>query len=343
MKTILHIGLPKTGTTVLQNYMASNRVLLLEHGINYPEIPADGGPQSTNGHHYFAHQLAKSDTNIPAFRNFVEGQKKSLDAVLFLSAEPMARHAIHSSPGVYNTWVDKGRYVSRVRAALGTRDVEILVVLRQAHKLAESAYKELIKKTNANLTFKDFINTRFFGYDFPKLLSLWQRHFGQIKVHLYDDDIVDPEGIVGAIIRPLCPNWPKIPVLPFENTGLHPKFIELKRRINSGDFSKPELAKITAALMQLSDDPNSSQIPSLWTEEMLKVFQKRIERDDQAVALDYFSNRPRLFKPVDYGNMNWFSGITAQDFAQLLDGVAEHLPQSLTDRIVRHLAREMQG
>jgi len=33
---LLHVGLPKTGTTALQNAAANQRAALLEHGVRYP-------------------------------------------------------------------------------------------------------------------------------------------------------------------------------------------------------------------------------------------------------------------------------------------------------------------
>ena len=46
MECILHIGLPKTGTTSLQAALSENRESLLRHGVVYPETGLNG-----NGKH----------------------------------------------------------------------------------------------------------------------------------------------------------------------------------------------------------------------------------------------------------------------------------------------------
>lgn len=38
----LHIGLPKTGTTLIQTYCAQNRKVLARHGILYPKAGLPG-------------------------------------------------------------------------------------------------------------------------------------------------------------------------------------------------------------------------------------------------------------------------------------------------------------
>ena len=41
----LHIGLPKTGTTSIQNYLFENREALMQRGVCYPK------PLASVGHH----------------------------------------------------------------------------------------------------------------------------------------------------------------------------------------------------------------------------------------------------------------------------------------------------
>lgn len=340
MTTFLHIGLPKTGTTVLQKYLTANRELLSTHGLSFPNMAQLGAPQSAIGHHFFAHELAKSDKHIPKFREFLRSLPNK---DTFLSAEPFARHAVLSTQGVYDTWADKGRYISRVRAAVGVRNVQVIITLRQAHLMAESAYKELIKKSTTTESFATFIATRFYGYDFRLLIDVWQRQFPSIKIRIFEDDIANEEGLVGAMIRPICVSLPKIATLPIENNALSPMHTEFKRLLNSGTFSASDMAIIVDALSQLGDKDTQKCHPSLWSYESLAAFQPRIDQGNLAIAEMYFGGKKSLFPKIDFEALDTFSGISTHDFAGLLDALSDNLPHRLTDEIVRHLAQHMQS
>lgn len=59
MRTILHIGMPKTATTSIQNSLAQAYDELLERGILYPLIPGHGG------NHFFLGTATRSEKDLP--------------------------------------------------------------------------------------------------------------------------------------------------------------------------------------------------------------------------------------------------------------------------------------
>ncbi len=47
MRIVVHIGMPKTGTTTLQNSLANSYNFLIKHGVLYPVI------KGMNNNHFF--------------------------------------------------------------------------------------------------------------------------------------------------------------------------------------------------------------------------------------------------------------------------------------------------
>ncbi|MBL4807122.1 MAG: hypothetical protein JKY31_07510 [Rhodobacteraceae bacterium] len=293
-------------------------------------------------HHFLAHSLAQSADQIPQFQKFFAEQARGVGSTLFISAEPMARHAILSAPDLYNTWADKGRYISRIHKVFGADDTEIVIVLRQPQQLAESIYKELIRKSNASISFERFLATRFYGYNFPKLVTSWQNYFNKVTVRIFEDDRKHPEGTIGAILRPICPDMPRIPKQEILSSGLDPQYVAFKRMINTGRFSNGDIAKILDALSQLNDIHPRNDRSTFWTEQLLALFQRRAEVWSDAIGAGFFLGQNQLFPPFTMGDLNSFYGLTASEFAQILDQISETLPYRLVEKIVNHLATQLQ-
>ena len=161
-------------------------------------------------------------------------------------------------------------------------------------------------------------------------------------MRIFENDLENRQGLVGAMLQQYCPDLDNIPLLPVENVALHPVYIEFKRLLNSGPFSASELSKILAGLKQLARHKRFDTVPSLWSKKDLQAFQPRIDAGNKAIAARYFRPNAELFKPVDFDNADCFHGLSEKQFADLLDQISEFLPQSLIDKIVRHLAQKMQ-
>lgn len=72
MKLILHIGMPKTGSSAIQETLMLNRHHLITHGILYPNNPA---PFSKQNQHWIAvPMLCNGDSD--KWKNFPSGEKK---------------------------------------------------------------------------------------------------------------------------------------------------------------------------------------------------------------------------------------------------------------------------
>jgi len=133
-RAILHIGLHKTATTLVQHSFAANRRLLARHGLIYPDI----GP--TEGHHALLTPWVPLDRR---YRSTAEADRlwaglarhAGPDTTLLLSSEEFSRGRTHE--------VD----LAAVRARLAAFDrVEVVCVLRDQVALLQSVWMEVAKK-----------------------------------------------------------------------------------------------------------------------------------------------------------------------------------------------------
>ena len=166
MKTIyLHIGIGKTGTLSIQNFLAANYELLLSAGINYLG--------TGRMHHNFAKSFI---TNIPHYMEApanIETTHESIlnaisqcdeDVILissenFPSADPcLVRSFFNEVRGIYN--------------------FKIILFVRTQDELIESEYNQLVKVRAEKRTLSEYSDSDFYG-DFMKLASDWEQVFGR--------------------------------------------------------------------------------------------------------------------------------------------------------------------
>jgi hypothetical protein len=132
-RAILHIGLHKTGTTLIQNTFAANRDLLAQHGVIYPEIGR------ATGHHSLLRRWLQLDehyaTPTPPQALWLDlGRHARPDTTLVLSSEEFSRA---------NRRVD----LAEIRAYLAPFDrVEVVCFLRDQPGFVQSIHLELGKK-----------------------------------------------------------------------------------------------------------------------------------------------------------------------------------------------------
>ncbi len=125
-KVVLHIGLPKTGTTALQSWCAGMRSDLARAGIVYPDtVPSDPVPK----HQYIIDELRTStNTRLRAILRAGEGR------TIALSTEGLANQFWDVSEG----------QLAQFRSVLTGFEVKVFVVTREREAWLKSYYKQCV-------------------------------------------------------------------------------------------------------------------------------------------------------------------------------------------------------
>lgn len=152
-RVIIHVGLPKTGTTSIQKYCAMNRPRLIDLGLRYPKLgiepPANYRPGGMNAGIWNDenHSLLRAaiDKDLPkqyqVFSEFIAGDPwsrvllafdRSDQGTLLLSHEGFFRSA-------------RTLEYTRVKELLKGFDVHIIVYVRRFDDWIESYYKHTIR------------------------------------------------------------------------------------------------------------------------------------------------------------------------------------------------------
>jgi len=200
MTTIyLHIGMPKTGTTSLQNFLFDNREKLLDKGYLYPLL----GMRSTRNitdfnHHGLANALLKKyDTKTPVgnakskseWEGSWEELKKQINTIkpknVIISSEIFTTTKYFYNP---NT-------IALVKKILEEHETKIVIYLRRQDDFLRSLYCQFMKSplpnkvpntilltenhTNKNMAkIREFVGELKYQANYHSTLELWKNSFG---------------------------------------------------------------------------------------------------------------------------------------------------------------------
>lgn len=199
-RLILHVGMPKTGTSIIQSHLQQNRDVLRDKGVFYPvTISPDPGLYRTfESHHLLFYALAGQhpfDRFSPErflARARRTGERYGMRTML-LSAENlwwMPTLSVREEcfdPQVY--WRDKVRYLKRVAEFFSPFEVTVVIYLRRQDHWVESWYNQQIKNGYAvSDELEAFVEEHDVYIDLRRNLDLWAECFGRenLVVRVYE-------------------------------------------------------------------------------------------------------------------------------------------------------------
>ena len=290
-RCLLHIGVPKTGSTALQKFLAANRPALRAHGLHYPEAGL-----RAHGHHDIAFLVGGG---YPAWAT---PQDRPLDAIVRELAAELADSAVAvlSSENFYLQPNPRGVAEVLGQCGFGAQQVQVVVYLRRQDEAHLSWYNQAVKAQGYSGTIAESIAVTDPLWDYSTQLAQWAAVYGKenVLVHAYQ-----PPGGPGSDIRRGFLRVAGVTETGFEfpvetdNSRINAEILEFQRMVNRLPLSPQqkraahkELMALTAATekMTLFDDH-----PLLGTEERLAILARHAE-GNAAVARTYL-NRARLF------------------------------------------------
>ncbi len=155
----LHIGMPKTGTTAIQNFMWNNREILEKHGICYPDLKF----------HYLHIPYARNAHFLISRRTVTDGAIRQLpDPAEYVSVlDLLAGYGKHfariflTDESVWRHWANDPALWEKLRDDLKQRglDLRIITYLRRQDQFILSIYRQKVKSSYTSDSFYDYLDT----------------------------------------------------------------------------------------------------------------------------------------------------------------------------------------
>lgn len=176
----LHIGLPKTGTTSIQDILWRNRAVAADQGLHYP------------GHDPSAHHRAAVDVIPERYPGWVDHATEGAWPWLVDQVRAWSGDALISSELLA---LSRPEEVARVRATLDFAEVHIVCTARDLVRQIPSVWQEDVKNRRTT-TYDDFVRfvragrqeeiaALFWSYqDLPGVLANWGAGLPPERVHV---------------------------------------------------------------------------------------------------------------------------------------------------------------
>lgn len=330
---ILHIGYPKTGTTMLQATLDKNRLRFRLAGLDYFAPPQKTTDNSIN-HEWFAHKLMFEPAlnSIVSLREVAEWVRSSNSRYCMLSSEVFCLLPSDRIDTLYEVF--------------RRLDVRILVWVRSQPEAINSRYLQAIKAGNKIVDFTDYLKReiRSGNYHYSNILERWSV-FGQenLIVRVYDrsafynrDIMSDFLEVVGLEVSWLQPDFTEI-----DKLIVGPKSYAILEALiyHPEGYCKPARDKLVVherhhslafkylrhALESLNLD---EKLINLLTREHMKYCDDAYSKDNDYVARKYLGHKNgKLFlQPSKIGFPNEYSSkLCEEDWIRVLGSLLSYI------------------
>ncbi len=263
---VLHIGLHKTGSTLIQNFCTANRDRLQHQGFIYPETPTRWG-----GHHLFAWSFNIGNPHYePA-----DGTSDELAAAMFTEMAGASNLLIST---------EDFEFVNphEIKRILGDHTYRVICYLRRQDTYLESEYAQHIRMDETRFTgsIQDFYMRYDFmqRYDYQRLLVPWDQAFGPEALHIRPFERIQFHA--GDLLQDFCYhagiNWEgdfDIPSAAQANVSMSAPVLNAMREINKLDLSVEDRNAVIDILGNYSQQGGGALLEMQVAEDFRRVFQ----------------------------------------------------------------------
>lgn len=193
MDVTLHIGLPKTGSSAIQNWGVQNADALATLGICFLPSVMEGHRIAAE---FVADPVRANDEDVLAIKNALDLShvERTLAEV---SDKAIAQSVVISSEYFYiSNQFDVATYFNR----LGLNVVKIIAFVRRQDHLLASGYNQDVKALKRFSTFEVLGYEE--AYDYFLLAQTWQRSFPKAEIQLHNfDRLARLDSVVSTFAR----------------------------------------------------------------------------------------------------------------------------------------------
>lgn len=233
-RLILHIGLPKSGSTAIQSYLAENAPKLAERGLAW--LPGSRGPNFTELAVAFSHRddAITAEYGVRRDRDRQRLRARIADRLRKIDDHEVIISSEHLS-SMLRTAAEVDDLVGFLQG-LGFTPM-IIAVIRRADYLLPSAYAEAVRSGRTVKLGRPFVERRAHILDHQALLERWSAAFDQTRLIPYlESDKSDPAAVPRRFLQacgiptPATADWVQPDRL--SRRGLSATAVEVLRRIS---------------------------------------------------------------------------------------------------------------
>ena len=287
---ILHIGIHKTGTTSIQNFLYNNREKLLDiHHILYPQT----GVSTGRGHPMYPWSIRgvkRPDVNVINTKHLFRTLLHEVEQY-----EP--NYVLISSEEFDNLKISEIYKFREIINYFGLKLDKIICYIRRQDLAVESFYRQVVKGVMARYkgTFREYITTKQIitdVLDYYNLLSRWRQAFPEVEVipRIYDRKFFPEGNVILDFLSALGIEMSEAKTTKIEvNTSLSHISTLVMRKINEEfDLSRDDHMKVVKYLFQL-DKQEGSPIKTFFTLQERIEFLEKFRESNEKLFREYFS------------------------------------------------------
>lgn len=224
MTVILHIGLPKTGTTYLQEWLKLNRGRLAQEGISAISSAA-------------SHRLAAATLSDPALCDRADVVTLRETISLPSAIEEIRSCGSEQSPVISSEYFfhcDPAD-VARTMEAIGIPVSKILCFVRRQDRISASGYAQEVKTLGMTMRISDYPGISYTPFlDWNNIAETWQKSFPSANTAFHNFDACSADGSLLDIFRSEIGDFGAEPLMLTErvNESLSAHLTEFVRMMN---------------------------------------------------------------------------------------------------------------
>ncbi|EOJ1873175.1 hypothetical protein ACM2HW_001763 [Campylobacter coli] len=308
MKAYIHIGTPKTGTTVIQKFFKLNRSKILNKYILYPKTVGDEHHQTLAGFAYNISRLTTHRKHLKLYNNYeyINYRKKILKK---LKEEICGINEIVFSSEVFQEQLSK-REIYRLKKYLiflGFTEVKIIVYLRNTPELFKSLCSMFCKNNEKSIiNLLPYDNSRIHHIcNHKQTLQWWGEVFGKenLIVRLFDKNEFYQGDLLKDFIHSIGLEWDdEFIIPPKQNESLDLLGIELLRRVNSISSRYTGVQPFIKTFCEKHFTSKDSHLKFQPPKEIMQSYINYFEESNEWVRQEFFPHKERLFPKKDLSN-----------------------------------------
>ncbi len=337
LKLYLHIGMPKTGTTYIQNFLRANNNVLKEKGYVYPDFGVRFDAVGANRNAHFLVSVIRDENKKRLVGTEHEIEDECFEKLYGLFEE--YPNVIISEESIWNSAERKRdkNFWKNLKERLESHGIslKIIVYLRRQDLYIQSFWAQQIKESRFSDTLQEYINSSAFKrakLDYKQRLDEISKVVGKenMLVRVYEKEQYAPpqKTIVSDFLKTVglqyTDEYTELERLP--NRSLSGVYLETMRELNKVgifDVHNKYVQSLMKTVAENNNDIKSISSNEFMTSEETVEFLAKYKDTNDAVAREYLSRGDEgLFfeelKVSDEGKHKYTSTDYVRVLAQML-------------------------